>query len=70
MYTCLTFSINGKGINNSELLFNHFPMLVKFVVKTCERKQNPTIVIILLNKDYVKLCLYLIYDTVNFYWRY
>ena len=45
MYACLTFSINSKvEKSRSEALMNHFPILATFVVKTCVRTQNPTIV--------------------------
>lgn len=46
MYACVLFSINGKAERRrSEILFKHFPIVATFVVRTCDRNQNPTIVI-------------------------
>lgn len=45
MYACLTFAVNGgTDTPKSEEIFNHFTFLATFIVRTCDRSENPTIV--------------------------
>lgn len=49
----MSFSINGttEKIYKSRTLFEHFKTLAAFVVRTCDREQNPTIVYFLLLRN-------------------
>ena len=60
MYACLVFSLNSEKPN--QRMFDNFPNVAYFVVKTCDRAYNPTV-------NYLKSCLYVIYDCSQFYWK-
>jgi len=70
LYACLSFGINGKhDKKKGDKLLDHFPFVATFIIKTCDPSQHPTIVNYYLIKEYLKSCLYLIFDTATFYWK-
>jgi hypothetical protein len=45
MYGCMVFALNGNK-NPNEKLFNHYGNLATFIVRTCDPKVHPTVVIL------------------------
>lgn len=62
----MVFSQNDQAIVNDKLA-KHFMSISTFIVKTCSLQAKPTIVVLQLIQNYLKICISLIFDCAMFY---